>query len=366
MTTIPSTPSPDRRHVASGLAYGIAAYVWWGFLIPTLFAILRGVSPWELLAHRVVFGLPFIALLLWALGLWGEFRQAIVRWSSLRVLLVTSALITLNWFTFVYAVVEARLLESSLGYFINPLVSVVLGMVFLGERLRPLQWVSFAIASAAVAYRAVTALAGDYPHVPWIPAAVAISFAFYGLLRKKAHAGSTVGLAVEVAVLFPFMLALLVWLGLDGSLTIATALGGDADAPWRPLAALGSDATLGAWGGWPQTLVLASAGAITVLPLIWFAVAARRLRLSTLGLLQYIAPMGQFVIAVIFGERWTTEWAITFGGIWAALALYTFDSLRAHRRAAPAETAGADSRDDRMERELAPHTSPVLNAEADG
>jgi chloramphenicol-sensitive protein RarD len=218
---------------------------------------------------------------------------------TLALLLLTTTLIACNWFVFIYAIVTDRLLQTSLGYFINPLVSVVLGVVVLNERLSRAEKVALLLAAVGVAYQ--TALAGDFP---WISLVLASSFAFYGLLRKIANVGALVGLMVETAILGPLSLGYLVWLGSTGALDFGRG-----------------DAAL--------DLLLVMAGVTTTVPLLLFTKAARLLPLKVIGFLQYLAPSMTFVLAVVFyNEPLEAHTMITFGCIWTALIIFTVDRVR--------------------------------------
>jgi chloramphenicol-sensitive protein RarD len=224
---------------------------------------------------------------------------------------VTTALIVVNWFGFIFAVVTGNTLEASLGYYINPLVSVALGMIFLHERLRAMQWIAIVLAAIAVSYLTIS-----YGTPPWLALMLAFSFGFYGLLRKQAHVDATLGLSVEMTLLYPFMTGLIIWF-------VAT-----------------EQSAIGLVNSWRHVLIFTT-GIVTVLPLLWFTNAARRLRLSTLGFLQYIAPTGQFLIAVLlFDEAFTPARAISFALIWIALTIFSIDSARAHRSERRRQAAG--------------------------
>ena len=288
-----------RAHLAGGALFALAAYGFWG-LVPIYFKAVSGVSPLEVLAHRVVWCVPLLVvwLLLTGRGA-GIFRFG--RWAIPSVL-ATTALIATNWFVFIWAVFNGQVLQASLGYFINPLVSVVLGFVFLHERLRPWQWVSVALAAASVTY--LTLSRGELPVVALV---LAGSFGLYGLLRKKSPHGAAEGLLLETGVLFPLAAGYLIFLAVEGRLAFGSA----------PPAI---------------SLLLACAGPVTALPLIWFVAAARRLRLATMGLMQYLAPSLHFTLATaVYGEPFTAADLITFAGIWTALALYSASQLRERR-----------------------------------
>jgi chloramphenicol-sensitive protein RarD len=300
---MPSTSGAERR---AGLAYGLAAYLAWG-LLPLYFRALRGVPPLEILAHRIAWSVLLLAALTTWLGRWPQVARPLATWRGRLTLGATTALITVNWGVYIWAVHAGRVLEASLGYFINPLVNVLLGVLFLGERLSRRQVLAVGLAGLGVA--ALIASAGT---LPWVALVLAVSFGFYGLLRKRERIDAVAGLFSETALLAPAAVAGLVWLAAGGQ---------------------------GHLGGAPGTsALLVAAGVITALPLVWFALGVQRLRLSTIGLLQYLAPTMQFSIAVfVFGEPFTAAHAVAFACIWGSLALYTFDVLAALRRAeAPA------------------------------
>jgi chloramphenicol-sensitive protein RarD len=282
-----------------GLIYGLSAYSLWG-IIPVYFYALRELPPLEVLAHRILWSLVLLAAIM-ALGRrWGEVRTALSRGDVMRRLGASTMLIGLNWFIYIYSVATGQVLESSLGYFITPLVNVLLGIVFLGERLRPVQVVSLLLATAGVVN---LALRGD--GFPWIAMVLAVSFAFYGLMRKTVAVDASLGLFVETAVLtLPALLL---------------------------LAALQASGTARASGAATVSLLMAG-GLITTVPLLLFAGAARRLQMTTLGFLQYLAPSIQFVLAVTaFGEELSRVKLISFGLIWTAVAIYTLHSLWIYR-----------------------------------
>jgi len=285
-----------------GVAYGLAAYLFWGF-VPIYFKSVAHVPPAEVLAHRIFWSLLLMLLILAAgrrlgtLGLTLHNRQAVVGLAG------SALLVAANWYVFIWAVDHARVLQASLGYFINPLVNVLLGFLFLRERLRPRQVFSVCLAFIGVGY--MTLSVGQ---LPWIALFLATAFGLYGLLRKTVAVDSLLGQTVETALLLPAAIGYLAFLFLNERLVFAH-LDGKTD------------------------LLLALAGVVTATPLLWFAHAARRLRLATLGFLQYIAPTAQLVLAVIlFGEAFTRDHQIAFAFIWVALAVYSLDALRTHWR----------------------------------
>jgi chloramphenicol-sensitive protein RarD len=278
-----------------GLLYGIAAYSLWG-VIPLFWKLLTHVDPVEILAHRALWGLgAFVALAVIA-GEWGKVRIALRDGRTLAVMAISGALLAVNWGTFVAAVATDHLLDASLGYFINPLVSVALGMVVLGERLRRLQWLAIALAATGVAL--LTADAGE---LPWISLVLAVTFGLYGLVRKTAKVDSLVGSTVETAIMTPVAIAYLGFLAGRGGGALGHA-------------------------GVTTELLLVATGVITAVPLLLFTSAARRLPLSTVGFLQYLAPTGQFLLAVLaFGEPFARGKLAAFALIWAALLLFSLD-----------------------------------------
>ncbi len=287
------------------MLYALAAFIFWG-LTPIYFKAVDQVPPLELLAHRVVWSVPLIALLITMGRQWGELRRALAAPKVWLVLGITTCLISNNWFVFIYAMVSGQVLAASLGYFINPLVNVVLGMVFLKERLRPWQAAAVLLAAAGTLN-----LALGYGQLPWISLTLAVSFSAYGLLRKTVPIESLNGLFVETGFLLPPALAYLLWLAVAGQ------------------GAFVSD-------GLEISGLLFLSGAVTALPLIWFTSAARRLPYTTLGLFQYLGPSLQFCLAVfVYKEPFTVSHLITFGCIWVGLAVYMTDSFRAQRRAKP-------------------------------
>lgn len=292
-------PDPSQRQ--KGLTAALAAYVSWG-LFPLFFKALRPVPAFEILAHRVVWSAVFLAVLVVVTGRVGELRGAFPR-GRRAIYLASTLLIAANWLVFIWAVNAGHVLEASLGYFINPLVNVLLGVLFLGEALTRRQ-----LAAVLLATVGVLALVLRVGHVPWIALALAATFGLYGLVRKRARIPPLEGLLIETLVLAPAALGYLTWLGVAGR---------------------------GAFGGAALTTgLLASAGVVTALPLIWFAVGVRSLRYSTMGLVQYVTPTGQFLLAVgLYHEPFTPAHAVAFGCIWTSLALYSYDAITAARGA---------------------------------
>ena len=288
-----------------GVAFGLGAYLSWGFL-PVYFKALGGVLPTEVVAQRILWSVVFVAGLIAVTRRWPHLRAAVANPKALKILTASALLIAVNWLVYIWAIAAGHVLETSLGYFLNPLVNVLMGVLLLKERLTRAQTIAVVLAALGVSVLAVGAASGL-----WISLALALSFATYGLLRKIAPVDSLEGLAIETVILAPIAALYLWWLG--------------------PAMAFGSTPHISA--------LLALGGVVTATPLLMFAAAARRLRYSTMGLLQYIAPTIQFLLAVLaYGEHLTTAHLICFALIWAGLAVYAVDGLRrapGRRRAGP-------------------------------
>jgi chloramphenicol-sensitive protein RarD len=300
MNREPKTRAIDRS-ARLGLWLGIAAYGCWGVL-PIYFKALDEIDPVDLVAHRIVWSVPILALLVSFAGAWAAVGQAMRDRRTVLLLTVTALLIACNWLLYVYAVTTGHILAGSLGYYLNPLANVLLGRIVLKERLSALQWAAVAIAAAGIAALAAGAL-GQL----WISLVLCISFATYGLLRKIAPVDAVAGLTIETGLLLPVSAAWLLWGWASG----------------QPIFGISTQ----------DLVLLLLAGLITSVPLLLFTAAARRLRYSTLGMLQFLAPTLQFLIAVLmYGEPFTRAHAVAFGAIWAALALYVIALVR-HARA---------------------------------
>jgi chloramphenicol-sensitive protein RarD len=285
-----------------GLAYGATAYLLWG-LFPLYWPLLKPASALEILAHRMLWSLGFVAILLWRTHGWTKVR-AILADRHKRMLLGAAAIvITANWGTYIWGVNTRHVVETSLGYFINPLFTILLGVVFLRERLRPMQWVAVGIGSAAI-----VALTVDYGRLPWIALVLATSFGLYGYFKKRAAVGAVESLAVETGYLAIPALTTLIVIELHGTLAFAHRSVGN-------------------------TTLLMLTGVITAIPLLFFGAATRRLPLSVMGLLQYLAPVLQFAVGVgIDHEKMPPARWIGFGLVWVALITLTWDGLRRPRR----------------------------------
>jgi chloramphenicol-sensitive protein RarD len=291
----------QRREARGGLIYGLAAYGLWG-LMPLYFKAVAEVPPKELLAHRIVWCMLIMVVVLTVVRRWPDLYRCL-RQPRTRILLLLSAiLVAVNWLIFLYGVWTRQIVQTSLGYFINPLFSVLLGMVFFHERLRPGQWLAVGLASLGLAY--LILVLGE---APWIALGLAGSFGLYGLIRKIAPVDGLLGLAVETLLLTPAALAALAFWGWNEELSFPHL----------------DDA---------MRILLVLSGLITAVPLLCFGQAARRLQLSTLGFIQYLAPTMQFLLAVLlFGEPFRPEQQISFGLIWTALLLFTLESLYVRR-----------------------------------
>jgi len=289
------TDNKDYKH---GLIYAFSAYIMWG-IAPLYFKALDGIAPLDIVLHRVVWSFLFILAILFFSGRFAQLRTVLKQPKKISLLAVTSVLIAFNWLVFIWAVTNGHMLDASLGYYINPIFNVLLGTVFLSERLRPLQWVAVGLAVIAVLIELVV-----YGSIPWLSLALAVSFGFYGLLRKKIQVDAMSGLFVETLILLPIALSYLLFI--DSSSLISFINSGVSSA-----------------------LLLVASGVVTTLPLLAFAAAAIRIPLSTLGFIQYIGPSLMLLMAVfIFDEQLASHKAMTFGFIWLALIVYSVDGYR--------------------------------------
>lgn len=298
-------PPIDPKQKTYGFAATLGAFIAWG-LLPIYWKSVITVDPFEILCHRIVWSLVFIAVILTLIKGWSGTFGAIRSGRDILILTLSSLMIGANWLVYIWAVNTGHVIATSLGYYINPLVSILLGFVFFRERLKPVQLVAIGLAALGV----VNAVVG-YGELPWISLTLAVTFGLYGLLRKIASVESLPGLFLETMILTPFALAYLVMLEADGTAAMFHQ-------------SLRID------------LLLAGAGAATATPLIGFAFGARRLPLTVVGLLQYVAPSIAFCLGVfVYKEPFTTSHLVTFALIWAGLAVYTADTLRTirnHRR----------------------------------
>lgn len=287
-----------------GVWLGIGAYAAWG-LFPIYWKWLHAVPALQLLAHRIVWSFLLLTGVLLVLRQWRAFRAEALHRRTLGIYLIAGLLLSINWGTYVWAVNAGYIVETSLGYFINPLLNVLLGVFILHERLRRMQWIAVGLATVGVVYLTLV-----YGSPPWIALTLAFSFGLYGLVKKMAPLGALHGLTLETAILFIPMLLYLIWAEVNGQ-----------------GAFLHTDAV--------STLLLIGAGIVTVIPLLMFASAVRSIPLSLIGILQYIAPTLQFLIGVlIFGEAFTPTQFVGFGLVWLALMIFTVENFWMRRQAA--------------------------------
>ena len=284
-----------------GIIHGVAAYTVWG-LLPIYWKLIGSVPPLEILSHRMVWSLLFLLLLLALRQQWQWLRPALRNGKTVLIYLVTAVLLSINWGVYIWAVNAGHIVESSLGYFINPLVNVLLGVILLQERLRPWQIVAVVVASLGVLY-----LTFHTGRPPWIALTLAFTFGFYGLLRKKAPLPSLHGLSLEMGLMFLPALGYMLWTQIRGT---AVFLHTDLQH---------------------INLLLPLAGIVTALPLLWFGTAAQHVTLTTLGILQYAAPTLQFLLGVLaYGEPFNQDKFLGFSLIWIALIIYTTERIKHH------------------------------------
>ncbi|GAA4066981.1 EamA family transporter RarD [Streptomyces shaanxiensis] len=297
--------SQGERRV--GLLNGFAAYGMWG-LVPLFWPLLKPAGAIEILAHRMAWSLVFVAVALVFVRRWAWAGELIRQPRRLALIALAAAVITVNWGLYIWSVNTGHVVEASLGYFINPLVTIAMGVLLLNERLRPVQW-----AAVGVGFAAVIVLTIGYGRPPWISLVLAFSFATYGLVKKKVNLGGVESLAAETAIQFLPAVAYLVWLTAQGESTFTSQ-------------------------GPGHVALLAATGVVTALPLVCFGAAAIRVPLSTLGLLQYLAPVFQFLLGVLyFHEAMPAERWAGFALVWLALTLLTADAWRSARRSRVAE-----------------------------
>ena len=296
----PNTPQSEHSNT-TGITYAILAYGAWG-LFPIYWKWFGTIPAVEVLSHRMIWSMVFILGLLVIQRRIPELNTVWRSPRTLQLLIVAAGLLACNWGLYIYGVNTERVVETSLGYFINPLLTVVLGMVVLKERLNRVQWAAVGLAAVGVAN-----FIWDFGQVPWIAFGLALSFGLYGLVRKVVAIAPMIGLAVETLVIAPFMLLLVIYWGSTG------------------VGAFGTSAII--------TLLCIGAGIVTSMPLLWFNNATKRLRLSTMGFFQYIAPSIQLLLGVfVYREPFTPTHAVTFGCIWTALALYSVNSWMKNKK----------------------------------
>ncbi len=296
----PCDAESSEQQTRDGLISALIAYLLWGFL-PLYFVVVKEVGSFEVLVHRVIWAVPFGAAIIFARHQWTEVKRALTHAKMLMYLTITAILIAGNWLVYIWAVQSEQIFQASLGYYINPLLFAVVGVLIMGERLRKPQMLAVILAAAGVLV--LTFSGGRFPAIALF---LGTSFTIYGVIRKKVVIGGMPGLFVETIVLLPFAVIYLLTLINQGE------------------AAFGAnDLALSS--------ILILAGPITVVPLLFFALAARRLNLSTVGMMQFIAPTIQFCIGVYYGEQLTPAHIICFSCIWAAVALFSWDALRSNR-----------------------------------
>ncbi|MCO4250475.1 EamA family transporter RarD [Pseudarthrobacter raffinosi] len=298
--TAPAGPKAVDKETTAGVLFGFGAYGLWG-LLPLYFFALMPAGAVEIVANRVVWSLLFCILLITVTRSWRALSAAFRDRSVFGTLAIGAALIAVNWLTYTYGVTTGQAVEAALGYFINPLVSVLLGVFVLKEKLRPLQW-----AAVGIGFVAVGVLTVSYGKLPWIALTLAVSFGLYGFVKKRVgpKVDAVTSLSVETIVLAPIAAATMVFLGVSGSATLASQ-------------------------GPGHFWLLVASGVITAVPLLFFGASARRLPMTTIGLLQYVAPLLQFIVAlVVFQEAMTASRWIGFGVVWLALLVLTVDMLR--------------------------------------
>ena len=294
-------PTEARDDTRDGVISALICYLIWG-LLPFYFVFVSAVAPLEVLLHRIVWAVPFGALIIFSRRQWPEVRRALTHRAMLFWLAVAALFIAINWYVYIYAIQNNQIFQGSLGYYINPLVYVVIGVMFLGERLRALQ--TAAVVIAAIGVLVLTFSGGQFPT---IALTLAFSFSVYGVIRKRIVIGAMPGLFVETILLLPIAMAWLGWMIYTGQ------------------SAFGSE-------GVGITTLLVLAGPITVVPLLFFALAARRLPLSTIGFMQFLAPTLQFCVGLYYGERLSVAHIICFACIWIAVILFSADALRAGKK----------------------------------
>lgn len=295
-----ATDESPREQARNGIIAALIAYISWGVL-PLYFILVKEVGSLELLVHRVIWAIPFGALIIHMRRQWPEVRRALTHAQMLRYLTASAILIAGNWLVYIWAVQQEQIFQASLGYYINPLLFAVVGVFFFGEKLRRPQAIAILLAAVGVAI-----LASSGTQFPTIALFLGTSFTIYGVIRKKVVIGGMPGLFIETLVLLPLSLGYLFWITQAGKATFSFSEPG-------------------------MAMLLVLAGPITVVPLLCFALAARRLKLSTLGMMQFIGPTLQFLVGVAYGEQLTRAHIMCFTCIWIAVAIFSWDAWRASR-----------------------------------
>jgi chloramphenicol-sensitive protein RarD len=284
-----------------GIWYGISAYALWGFF-PIYWKFLHNVPALQVIGHRISWSFILLLAYIVLIGQWQAFRASAMNWRTIGIYSIAAILLSFNWLIYVWGVNAGFIVETSLGYFINPLLSVLLGVVFLRERLRPLQWIPVGLATIGVIY-----LTFAYGRLPWIALSLAFTFGFYGFVKKLSPLGSLHGLTLETAIVFPIALAYILFIDIKGS---------------------------GAFlhNGPLVDIFLIGAGVVTTIPLLMFASAAKQIPLTVVGLLQYIAPTLQFLIGVfVYREPFDHAHFVGFSIVWVALLVFAVESYLANR-----------------------------------
>lgn len=297
----PTAADEQRVFERNGVLAGVLAFTLWG-AFPIYFKVASGVAALEMLAHRIVWAVPFGLLIILLRRQWPLVREVFATPRTLALLVLSASFISINWLVYIWAVQNEQIFQASLGYYINPLMLMLVGIVFLNDKLRATQLLAIGLAAAGVAV--LTVSGGRFP---FLSLTLATSFTVYSVVRKRVVVGAMPGLFVETLVLFPLAAVYLWWVVRAGT------------SPFQP-------ENPGVVG------LLLLAGPFTVLPLLFFAVAAKRLRLSTIGFLQFIGPSGQFLVGLYYGEPLTWPHMVCFGFIWTAVVVFVFDVWRSGRR----------------------------------
>jgi chloramphenicol-sensitive protein RarD len=293
-----------------GVLFGIAAYLVWG-LMPLYWKLFQQMAAWEILAHRVVWSVVFVGLWLAITSRLPQMWEAVADRKKKLAILISALLISANWLIFIWAVNNDHVMETSLGYYINPLINVLFGVLFLKEKLGMGQWVAIGLATVGVSIIAL-----QYGQIPWVAISLALTFALYGLAKKVINLDSMLSLAWETLIVFPLSLLYLVYIHINETDTVSTL------------------------SGW-QLPLLTLVGVATALPLYWFAQSTKTLSLSTLGFIQYLAPSASLLLAIfVFGEPFTATHVISFGFIWSALIVFTVATMR--KKPAPLQAPASD------------------------
>lgn len=287
----------DAKRSRQGVLFAIAAYTMWG-VAPVYFKLLQQVPALEILAHRIIWSFVLVLLLIFGLRRWQRIKPVVTNKKQMLRLTIATFLLGGNWFLFIWAINNNHILDASLGYYINPLLNVAIGMAVFAERMRRIQLVAIALAVIGVLIQVVS-----FGSVPWVALALACSFATYGAIRKRLPVDSITGLWLETTILLPFMLIYVFWFANSGASAMTS-------------------------NSWQLNFLLIAAGIVTTAPLLCFTAAAQRIRYATLGFFQYIGPSLMFILAVwVYDEPLATDKLVTFAIIWAALALYSLDTL---------------------------------------